>query len=155
MMNVYRRNIFVLLWMSLAYTQEIYGKIIYLISLLVVSYLFWEKFGGMFTKKQVLKLKSRDSYKYIFLFWNCLLQCYEMTRRCSPLHLKLASPLAYALYSWSVHCKCAIKQTYRHIWTIFIILNWIYCSDKYHPGLVSFPIEHISCEHPLPLCSVD
>ena len=53
-MDVYRRNIFVLLWMSLTFIQEIYGK------LAVVSYSFWKQFGGMSTKKQALILKSTD-----------------------------------------------------------------------------------------------
>ena len=34
-------------------------------------------------------------------------QCYELLRRCSPLHLMLALLLTYAVYLWSVHCKYA------------------------------------------------
>ena len=38
------------------------------------------------------------------------LQCYELTTRCSPLRLMLASPLTFAVNPWSVHCNCAVKK---------------------------------------------
>ena len=38
------------------------------------------------------------------------MQCYELTRRYSPLYLMLPSPPTYAVYPWSVHCKCGMKK---------------------------------------------
>ena len=46
--------------------------------------------------------------KLFFFFFELInsLQCYELTKRCSPLHLMLASLLIFAVFPWSIHCKC-------------------------------------------------
>ena len=36
------------------------------------------------------------------------------------MHLMLSSPLTYAVYPWSVHCKCAMKWNQSVILTSFI-----------------------------------
>ena len=82
-----------------------------------------------FLKSSLLNKVVQQNCEFsVKLFWtkmfskslprNCLfehinsLQCYELTRRCSPLPLMLASPLTYAVHPWSVHCKSAMKQNY-------------------------------------------
>ena len=60
-----------------------------------------------------------------FLSRNCLfrrinrLQWCELTRRCSHLPLKLASPFTYAVHQWSESCKCAMKHNKRPVFNYF------------------------------------
>ena len=47
------------------------------------------------------------------------LQCYELTRKCSPLPLFAGFTMTYAVYLWFVHSECALMQNLWQILTIF------------------------------------
>ena len=63
----------------------------------------------MLISEQLLLLKNMYMKKESHLSRNCLFgsidswQCYELTRRCSPLPLMLASPFTFAVFPWSLH----------------------------------------------------
>ena len=63
------------------------------------------------------------------------LQCYDMTRRCSPLLFTQISPLTYAVYLWPVHCECAMKHNRPRI---FNYLHWPVISDFWLLSLKCF-----------------
>ena len=63
------------------------------------------------------------------------LQFDELTRRYSPLPLMLTSPLSYAVYPWSVHCKRTLMQ--KQQW-IYNYLHFRYTISKYSTSLMKW-----------------
>ena len=73
--------------------------------------------------------ETMDVFPYLFECTKSVL-CYELTSRCSPFPLILASSLTYVVYSWYMHCKCALMQKQQQILTIFTFVtrktSWIH-----------------------------
>ena len=66
----------------------------------------------------------------------------RISRRCNPFPLILASPLT--VYTWSVHCKCALVQNSNRLSTIFIF--WIGEEHKKWKWLFVLDISFISAK---------
>ena len=62
------------------------------------------------------------------------LQCYELTRRCSPLLFAQISPLTYVVYLWPVHCDCAMKHNRRRIFNYLQIRHTLSSYSGYALG---------------------
>ena len=75
----------------------------------------FEQYNDFYLRPTRLKTISR---KYLFECTKSL-QCYQLTWRCSPDPLLLASQISYAVHPWSVHCKCALMQKQRQCLIIF------------------------------------
>ena len=81
----------------------------------------------------------------VYIFEN--INCYEMTRRCSPLVIMLASPKTQVVYPWSVHCKCVLVQRQRR--NLHYILDFIFIFTAFSRLTLQLPMtgERHMCVH--------